>query len=756
MGKINNFEEVKFVSMKIFIIFFSLLFSFSASYAEVVKNLIIDGNKRISDETIKIYGGIEINKDYKDSDLDNILKDLYQTEFFEDVRIELNNNTLNITLKEYPFINQLIVIGEKNKRYKEQIIKIIKLKEKRSFVKSYLSGDIDRIKNLYSSLGYNSSVVESKIKKVNDDSFDLLIQIDRGNQTKISSIKFIGNKTVRANRLRDVIASEENKFWKVISRNTNLSESLINLDSRLLINYYKSLGFYDVNVTSNLAQMETSGEANLIFSIDEGNRYIINKISTNVDKVYDKKMFFPLNKLYGKYTGDYYSPFKIKKLLEELDELIDNNNLQFAEHNVQEIIDGDSINVIFNVFEGEKILVERINVTGNTITNEDVIRGELILDEGDPFTKLNLDKSISELKSRNIFKEVNYEISEGSQKNLKQIDISVEEKPTGEIAAGAGIGTNGGSFAISIKENNWLGQGKLVAFDIEVDAESLGGTLNYVDPNYNYLGNSLNYSVSSETNDKPDQGYKNSLTSAAIGTTFEQYKDVDVSLGLKASYDDLRTEDTASVSLKSQSGTYNELAGNYGFSLDKRNRSFMPTSGSIISFGQSFPLYADKSFISNFFSASGYKTLNENVVGASKFFIRSVNGLGSDDVRISKRVGMSSRRLRGFEKNKVGPVDGADHIGGNYSTALNFEANLPNLLPEDTNTDVSLFLDFANVWGVDYDSSIDDSNKIRSSTGVMASWMSPVGPMTFTLSQNLAKAKTDSTQSFNFNLGTTF
>jgi outer membrane protein insertion porin family len=254
----------------------------------------------------------------------------------------------------------------------------------------------------------------------------------------------------------------------------------------------------------------------------------------------------------------------------------------------------------------------------------------------------------------------------------------------------------------------------------------------------------------------PDQGYENSVLTAGVGTSFEQYKNVRASLGLSASYDDLRTNSSASDSLKKQSGTFNELAGNYGFTFDERDRSFMPTSGSIVSFGQSFPIYADKSFVSNLLRASHYKTLNENVIGAGKIYISTINALGSDDVRLNKRKKLSSRRLRGFEKNKVGPVDGKDHIGGNYAAALNFETNLPNLLPEDTNTDVSFFLDFGNVWGVDYDSTLDDSNKIRSSTGIMASWLSPLGPMTFTFAQNISKASTDETQGFNFNLGTTF
>ena len=732
------------------------IFCYSSLQAEIVKNIVIEGNKRVSTETIKIYGGIEINKDYSNKDLNNVLKDLYETDFFEDVKLELKNNVLKVELKEYPFINQLVIIGEKSKKYREQIKKIIKLKEKRSFIRSYLAKDIESIKNLYSSIGYNSSKIETKVKKIDEESFDLLIEIDRGKQTKISTIKFLGNKSIRSKRLKDVVASEEDKFWKFISRNTNLSESLINLDKRLLTNYYKSLGFYFVKVNSNLAQLDKSGDANLIYSIEEGKRFTINKISTNIDKVYNKEIFFPLNKTFKKYAGDFYSPFKIKKILEELDELIEKNNLQFVEHNVQESIENDSINVVLNVFEGEKTLVERINITGNNITNEDVIRGELKVDEGDPYTKLNIDKSISELKARNIFKNVKYEVLDGTENNLKIININVEEKPTGEISAGAGIGTNGGSFAINVKENNWLGQGKSVAFEIEVDRESLAGVVSYVDPNYDFLGNSLRYSLSSENNDKPDQGYENTLVSAGIGTTFEQYKDVDVSLGISASHDDLRTDESASSSLQKQEGTYSEVSGNYGFTFDKRNRAFMPTSGSVLNFGQSLPIYADKSFISNFLRASKYKQFNEDLVAAGKFYLSTVNGLGSDDVRLSKRTTISSRRLRGFEKGKIGPVDGTDHIGGNYAAALNLEASLPNFLPEDTNTDVILFLDFGNVWGVDYDSSIDDSNKIRSSAGAVASWMSPVGPMTFTLSQNLSKANTDKTESFNFSLGTTF
>ena len=301
-----------------------------------------------------------------------------------------------------------------------------------------------------------------------------------------------------------------------------------------------------------------------------------------------------------------------------------------------------------------------------------------------------------------------------------------------------------------------MGEGKSLALDVELDEESLSGFLRYTDPNYNFLGNSINYSIASERNDKPNQGYENSVYSAGIGTGFEQYKNLRVSLGLNASYDDLRTESGASASLKKQEGTFSELNANYGLNYDLRDRVFMPTSGSITSFNQTLPVYADKKFIGNTISGSLYKSLTEDLVGSAKLYLSAINGIGDDDVRLSKRRFISEKRLRGFERGKVGPVDGTDHVGGNYAAAVNLETSLPNLIPEDYNADAVIFVDIANVWGVDYSSSIDESNEIRSSTGLNVNWLSPIGPISFIFAQDLAKADTDETQSFSFQLGTTF
>ena len=744
---------MKFLT-KILIIFITLT---SISYAEIIKGIKITGNERVSEETIKVYGAIDERKtDYSKQDLDKILKNIYETNFFKNVSVEIKNQFLIIDLEEYPVINQLVLLGEKANSIKEQIKKIIKSKEKNSFIQNNLINDINTIKSLYSTIGYNFAEVTTKVKELDAKNLDLIFEINRGEITRISKISFLGDKKIKEKRLRDIIASEENKFWKFITRNTRFNENLINLDKRLLVNYYKSIGYYDVKVTSSSVQVQDKEKVNIVYTIDAGQRYTIKKITTNVDSVFSKQLFFPLEKIYNKYVGDYYSPFKIKKILDEIDLLIESNNLQFVEHEVQEIIENDEITLSFNIREGEKVLVERINILGNNVTNENVIRSELLVDEGDPLTETSLNKSIAKIKSRNIFKSVDSVVKNGSKNNLKIVDIKVEERPTGEISAGAGIGTNGGSFAINISENNWLGEGKKINFELELSEDSLKGQINYQNPNYDLLGNALNYNLTNVTNDKPDQGYENKLLSTGISTSFEQFKNIYTSLGLDFSYDDLRTTNNASSSLKKQEGEFLELAGNYGFSYDQRDRAFMPTSGSIVRFNQVLPIVADKPFIGNTISSSSYNTISENIVGAAKFYVTAINGLDDENVRLSKRKLLSSSRLRGFEKGKIGPVDSNDHIGGNYAAAFNLEANLPNLLPESTNTDISVFFDAGNVWGVDYDDTIDDSNKLRSSSGVAASWISPLGPMTFIFAQNLSKAKTDKTEFFNFNLGASF
>ena len=739
----------KFYISLFFLIFLNLS-------AEIIQQIEVKGNNRFSDETIKVYGEINLGEEYSSFKLNDVLKNLYKTEFFEDIKLTLTNGTLNVVVKEYPIINAIVFEGEKSNQVRKKVVEKLNLKEKQSFIENKLSQDINLVKKIYATIGFNFANVEAKIEKFDNNIINLIYVLDKGKKTDIAEINFIGDKKVKNKRLRDVIVSEENKFWKFLSKNTYLNYNNIELDKRLLLNYYKSLGYYDVQVLSSNAEVSKDNLTTLTYTINAGARYRITKISTDVSNVLDKKVFVPMQDHYVKNIGKYYSPFLVKKLLDKLDLLIVNNDLQFIEHDVNEILEGNEIEIKINIYEGSKQLVERIDVFGNSVTDESVIRSELLVDEGDPFNKLKFEKSIAKLKARNLFGEVKYKIQDGSNSDLKLVQIEVEEKPTGEISAGAGIGTSGGSFAFAVSENNWLGKGINLTTSLDVSSESLSGTLAVNDPNYNFSGNSLNYFVQNTSNDKPDSGFKNNITTTGIGTSFEQYNNIYISPGLSLSYDDLTVQSTASDALKKQKGSFTDLSFDYGIAIDNRDRVFAPTDGYYSSFSQGLPLYADSPDLRNTYSLSAYQTMTPNVIGSFKFYATAVNGLDDKDVRISKRARIPGAKLRGFEPGKVGPKDGKDYVGGNYAVASNFEASLPNFFPESTKTDVGLFLDFGNVWSVDYDKTMDASNKIRSSVGANVGWLSPAGPMTFVFSQNLSKASTDVTESFSFRLGTTF
>ena len=275
------------------------------------------------------------------------------------------------------------------------------------------------------------------------------------------------------------------------------------------------------------------------------------------------------------------------------------------------------------------------------------------------------------------------------------------------------------------------------------------------EPNFRNSGNVVWGGITSLNTDRPDSGYENTLTQFDLGTKFEQLTNLYVSPNITLAFDELRVTDNASSSMKKQAGNFTELTFGYGIEKDNRDRPFMPTSGSIVSFHQGLPLYSDQASIFNAIYYTKYHLFTENVIGALKFYGANVIAV-EDDVRLSKRLHIPSRRLRGFESQKVGPKDGADYVGGNYATAINFEAALPNLLPESTQTDIAIFMDAGNLWSVDYDSSINDSNGFRSSVGVSSNMYTPIGPLSFVFALPVTKQSTDTTQRFKFQIGTSF
>ena len=746
----SNFRKI-FVLIILYFVFFNV-----NSYSEIVNKIEVKGNNRISSETIMVFGDISIGKNYQGSDVNLLIKKLYESNFFSNISVVLKNNKLTIVVKENPLVESIIFKGEKAEKYKEAIKEILLLREKGSFIENDIKHDINQVKTFYRELGFYFVKIDTNIEKLEKNKVKIIFSIDKGEKAKIAKIYFLGDKKLRDKRLRDVITSDESKFWKFLSRNVYLNSARIELDKRLLKNYYRNKGYYEANITSsNVEYLQGAGFV-LTFSIEAGDRFRFKKIYANISESLDKNAFLPLEKDFNKLVGKYYSQQKLNTLLEEIDKLTERKELQFVNHNILETLDGDGVEVKINIFEGKKVIIERINVVGNSVTNDSVIRGEMIVDEGDPFSILLVNKSINEIRARRIFGKVDYKMLPGSSDDLKILEINVEEQATGEIMAGAGVGTDGTSFQFAISENNWLGKGVKLQTALNLSTEQISGNILVNNPNYNFTDKSLKagFDISS-TDRSASSGYESTKTGLVLGVGFEQYEDLYFTPELNVAFEDIEADASASTAIKNMEGNFFNVDFSYGLIFDKRDQSWKPTDGYKTTFIQSIPIVQDSSAIMNSFDVSAYHDFSDDVIGSLKFHTQTINGLDKD-VRLTKRLYMSRNSLRGFNTRRVGPKDGADWIGGNYIASVSAEAQMPNLLPESYRTDINVFFDAGNVWGVDFSDSIDESNKIRTSVGIGANVFTTVGPLTFVLAQDITKASLDETETFNFRLGTSF
>ena len=497
----------------------------------------------------------------------------------------------------------------------------------------------------------------------------------------------------------------------------------------------------------------------MIFNIDAGEKFYFENLSIDLPNDYDSANFNRIINKINLFKGQVYSYKILENILKEVEFIANGNQYDFVNANLEhDVLEDNKINIKIKIFDDTfKYYVEKINILGNNITIEDVIRNQFLVDEGDPFNEILFSKSINNIKSLGIFKNVDTKVNNGSKDTLKIIDLFVEEKPTGEISLGAGVGTSGASTVFGIKEKNFLGKNIKLDSNLYLSQETIRGLFSYENPNFQNTNNELSIIFeSSETNRLTDFGYKNKKNGFLLGTGFEYYEDLFIKPSISFYNENIETSSNASSLLKKQQGNYLDLDLNYSILYDKRDQKYQPSSGFLSVFNQKIPLnYGDNQTIVNSYDISKYLEYLDDVVASFSFYVAAANSLGDNDVRISNRLFLPSRKLRGFESGKIGPVDGGDFVGGNYSSSINLSTNLP-IFPSMDNLSFNLFFDAANVWGVDYNSSLNNSNFIRSASGIAADWYTPIGPLTFSLAQPITKKSSDITETFRFNLGTTF
>ena len=744
-----------FYKISIFLVFLSFSLS-SILKAEIIDKINIEGNNRIPSETIEMFAGVTINDDLLESDLNKILKNLYETNFFDLVTVKIENKTLIINVKENPIIQNINYQGIKSSKLLEELKKDIVLRSRSSFNQVLLEKDKNKIRNFLKNKGYYFSEIEILKEDLGDNKINLTYNISLGEIAKIQKISFIGDKIFKDKKLKGVILSEEYRPWKFLSGKKYLNESMISYDERLLKNFYLNKGYYNVVINSSYAKITDDKAFELIFNIDANSKLFFGNLKIDLPEDFSRSNYESVKKFFKKLENEPYSVNRIADILEKIEIITINEQYESIKANVNENIVSNKININFKIEETEKFFIERINIFGNNVTMESVIRNQIEIDEGDPFNQILYSKSLNNIKALNFFENVNGEVLDGNEFNSKIININVEEKATGEIFAGVGTGTDGSSFAFGVKENNYLGRGVKLDANLKVSEERLKGKFLVSNPNYNNSDKNLDLSLEATSVDRlGTSGYKSDVTGFSIGTQFEYLDDLRFGLSTRNTIEKIDVDATASTRQKKQEGNYFDSYLGLDFLYDKRNQNYQTTSGFYSNYNINLPVVSDTNTLTNVYNYKVFKELYENNVSTFSFLFKSATSLTNDDIKLSERLYIPGKKLRGFESGKIGPKDGSDYIGGNYVSSINATTTIPMILENVQNVDIVMFADAANVWGVDYDSSLDKSG-IRSSIGIGIDWLTVVGPLTFSFAQSITKEPSDIEESFRFNIGTSF
>ena len=741
--------------LKIISLIFFLISSFAN--ADILKNIEILGNKRIPTNTIIMFSDVSIGDKTGNIDANRVLKNLYDTNFFEDVVVNIDENILKINVSEFPIVQDVNIEGIKSNKIKEQIFDNIYFKERSSFNEIFLNDDKINLEKILKKNGYYFPNIQISIESIEDNKVNINYVFDLGEKSKIKKITFLGNKVFKDKKLKSIILTEEYKFWKIISGKKYLNETLISYDKSLLKNFFLNNGFYNVQINSSFSKLIENNEFELIYNIDAGSKIYFNELSLNLPIDFELDNYEEINELFLDLKGKHYSLYHVEKILNKIETITINEQYESIDAKIEEEIISDKINIAFNIKEAQKSYISKINILGNNVTEETVIRNQISIDEGDPFNEILYTKSINNIKSLNFFRDVKGEIINNDINNKKIINISIEEKPTGEIFAGAGTGTNGTTLSFGVRENNYLGKGILLDSNANITADSLKGKFLVENPNYKNSDKSINLSIESSEIDRLDaQGYKSNRTGFSTGTKFEYYDDLFLGISIENFAEKVTVNSNASSKQKKSAGNFFDSFLVLDFDYDKRNQKFATTDGFFSNYSISIPVFSETGTLLNSYNFKVFSELYENNISTASLLLKSSFSVNSEDIKLSERLFIPGNRLRGFERGKVGPKDGSDFIGGNYLTAFNLTTSIPKLLENSQTIDFVAFFDVANIWGVDYDSSIDEKNDFRSSIGLGLNWMTVIGPLSFSYAEPITKNDSDILERFRFNLGTTF
>ncbi|MDP3803644.1 outer membrane protein assembly factor BamA [Brevundimonas sp.] len=748
----------------------------------VVNRILVRGNQRIDQTTVLSYLPIQPGDTVDASVLDVAVRTLTRTQLFADVQLGVQpNGDLVVEIVENPIINQVVFEGN-GAISEDKLTEEVTLKPRGIYTRARIQEDVGKIVELYRLSGRISATVTPKIVQLDQNRVDVVFEIDEGPETGVRAITFLGNSAFSDNDLREVMVTTQSAWWRLFTTNDNYDPNRLDYDREQLRKFYTNRGYYDFRILSAISELAPDDSAFAItMTVEEGDRYNFGTVDvvTENDRLNPDflKLLLPIR------TGDLYESDKIESAVDALTFAAGSAGYAFVEiePNYRANSETDTVDVTFNVKEGQRVYVDRINVIGNTRTLDNVIRREMMLTEGDAFNRTLLERSRNNLRALGFFKDVTVEEARGSAPDRSVVNVTVTEQPTGELSVGAGF-SSVDSFVVNlgITERNFRGRGQNVVARVEWGSLRQQIDFRFTEPKF--LGRDLRAGFDAfhsryDLSEYSSYDYRSTGGGVRLSYPLNGYTLLSTRYFLKSDEIIVPTgyctgAGAGSNALCDQVGSFLNSSAGYTLLVDRRNDPVRPTRGWTGSLRQDFAgIGGDVNYIKTEADVSAYWGITPAWVVTATASAGYIGGWGGDPIRINDRFFKGGNSFRGFETAGIGPRDitpgtNNDALGGNFYAIGTLELTVPNGLPEEYGIRTSLFTDVGTLGLLDDRYTVDangnpnlnivDELALRASAGVSIHWRSPMGPIRFDLSTILGQEEYDKTETFRFSTSTQF
>ncbi len=752
---------LRHIQFRLFLLIF-LFFKFtSLSLSDVNKIDEIDvlGTQRIDIETVISYSNINIGDIYTEELGNKILKDLFDTNLFSNIEIAFEDNKLQINVRENPTIN-LVKFSGNSKIKDEDLIIEISLKERSVYSRSKVKKDTDRMLSLYQRSGRLSTEIIPKVELLDNNRINLTYEIEESDVAEVSKIIILGNEVFTSSKIKSIMNTKEKTLLRFLSSADRYDPDKLEYDKQLVTEFYNNNGYPDFRFVSAIAQLSLNkNDFEIILSVKEGDKYNFGEV--DVTNALDKISSDFIYKQLPFKTGDSYNASKIKDSVKLIKNSAELSGYTFIEINPKLTTDSEKklVNINFEINEGPRVYINKIDITGNTRTVDKVIRREFSLTEGDAYNKFAINYSKDSVRALNFFSDVDIKEIRTDYPDKLDLEITVEEKSTGEASLGAGYSSaNSTSLNLGIKETNFLGNGQKLNFTTSFSSTKNTYDISFTEPYFNNKQLALTGSLYSDVTDPGSVNYE----TEDIGLGFKIQFPLSVNTYFSARYSlftsKIKADSNATAYERLLSGTDTVSILGYTLKYDKRNSRYKPSSGYLFEVDQDIAgLGGTSYYLKNRIDYNIYKRLSNRLIGSFKFEAGNLNGYNSKYAPLSSNFKLGGKRLRGFKSGKVGPRTGNSYTGGQYYYLTSIETNIDfNLDAFDITS--TLFLDAGSVWGLENPaySNINDEHEMRSSLGVNFNWDSAIGPINIIYATVLENETTDTTDNLYFDIGYNF